>query len=96
MAENKRTQHITIWGASAWSVEAASGDRAACPQVVPTSTSPACPAGQPAYPEDSTTPEALYLDLLKRCLTRTAFPDRYRPLDLVARAANEPRRMNRK
>jgi O-methyltransferase len=38
------------------------------------------------------TPQARYLDLLKRCLTRTAFPERYRPLDLVARAAQEPRR----
>ncbi len=25
-------------------------------------------------------PEELYLDLLKKCLTRTAFPERYRPL----------------
>jgi O-methyltransferase len=38
------------------------------------------------------TSQALYLNLLKRCLTRTAFPERYRPLDLVARAATEPRR----
>jgi O-methyltransferase len=38
------------------------------------------------------TPQALYLDLLKRCLTRTAFPESYRPLDLAARRVNEPRR----
>jgi O-methyltransferase len=38
------------------------------------------------------TPQARYLDLLKRTLTRTAFPERYRPLDLATRALQEPRR----